>query len=59
MLGNGRFLYIQELAARRSLPAEMQAAEMIQRHYDGEVALVFGIVTGICEVISTISSRRV
>lgn len=74
--GIAALVYLQELLARRSLPAEMQTAEMIQRHFDGEVilgsitsviaflvlgslaALVFGVLTGICELVSINFSER-
>lgn len=38
-------LFAQEFAARSALPLEMQTAEMIQKHFDGEVVL-FSITIG-------------
>ncbi|MBK9528062.1 MAG: hypothetical protein IPO41_07010 [Acidobacteria bacterium] len=38
-VGMAVFMFAQEFFARRSLPTEMQSAEMIQKHYDGEVIL--------------------
>ncbi len=38
-LGSSAYLFAQEYFGRKELPLEMQTAEMIQKHFDGEVIL--------------------